>query len=350
MMTYILMGLLVLGIAFSTMWGIEYDADKCGFMSIEDTTFLRGFWCIIVVLVHVPATYQNWVQDMIGSFAYIGVTFFFMTSAFGLKRSIEHKAGYMEHFWRRRIPQILIPALIANAFEVLLNGFRGVPFSALSFININEWVKVLLFYYFAFWIVYGIAPKIIRTDHMGNWQDISMCLLVFGCSLIDYFTELKITSRWIVEPLGFAYGIMAAKYAEELKKWIKKKWFIKSFVLMVVSGLIGIAYLRFKPVVFWGDYVLKIILGAMITAFIFTVIGRVKVGNKINHFLGDISYEVYLLHQAIFALIMAMDSYTLNSGLFVVISVFITIIAAFFLKMVCKSINKMISSIGGQIN
>lgn len=45
-------------------------------MSLEDTTFLKGFWCIIVVLVHVPVAYQNRIQDILGSFAYVGVTFF----------------------------------------------------------------------------------------------------------------------------------------------------------------------------------------------------------------------------------------------------------------------------------
>lgn len=43
MMTYLLMVLLVLGIAFSTLWGVKYDSDKNGFMSLEDTAFLRGF-------------------------------------------------------------------------------------------------------------------------------------------------------------------------------------------------------------------------------------------------------------------------------------------------------------------
>lgn len=342
MMTYLLMGLLVLGIAFFTLWGVKYVPDKNGFMSIEDTTFLRGFWCIIVVLVHIPAAYQNRIQDMLGSFAYIGVTFFFMTSAYGLKWSMEHKPGYMDHFWRRRLPSILIPALIANALEVLENGFNEVPFTALSFVNINGWVKVLLLYYFVFWIVYGIAPKIIVVlggGGGGDWQDAAMCLVVFGCSLIDYFTEFKIISRWIVEPLGFAYGILAAKYANEIKKWIGKKWHIKSIVLMVISALIGIAYLKFKPYVFWGDYALKILLGIVITTFIFTIIGKVKVGNKINGFLGSISYEVYLTHLIAFSLVSRMLS-GVESGIYISVSIIVTMMLSVSVHWLKKLIMK----------
>ncbi|MBR4538292.1 MAG: hypothetical protein IKO52_05535 [Clostridia bacterium] len=55
MMTYLLMGLLVAAMALLFLWGLKKDPNKDSFMSMEDTSFLRGFWCIIVVLVHVPA-------------------------------------------------------------------------------------------------------------------------------------------------------------------------------------------------------------------------------------------------------------------------------------------------------
>lgn len=41
------------------------------FFNKENSNALRGFWCLIVVLVHVPGAYQNRIQDIIGSFAYI---------------------------------------------------------------------------------------------------------------------------------------------------------------------------------------------------------------------------------------------------------------------------------------
>ena len=82
MTTYAFMGLLVLGLAIAALRGITINPDKDSFMSKDDAVFLRGFWCVIVILVHIPAAYQNRVQDALGSFAYIGVTFFFMTSAY----------------------------------------------------------------------------------------------------------------------------------------------------------------------------------------------------------------------------------------------------------------------------
>ena len=322
------MGSLVLSLAGATLWNARYDPNKNSFMSFGDSTFLRGFWCIIVVLVHVPAAYQNRVQDMIGSFAFVGVTFFFMTSAYGLKWSLEHKEGYMDYFWRRRLPPILIPAVIANAFGVLFRWHDGFKISLLSFINIDNWVKVLLVYYLVFWAIYGIAPKIINS---GPWQDVLICIIVVSFSLLDKFTVFHITQGWIVEPIGFAYGIIAAKYEEVLKKQIQNKWLVKCIVLAFLSGVFGISYLKNKNVLFFGDYLLKIALGISITAFIFEFISKVKVGNKVNSFLASISYQVYLLHRSVFILV-GLLSRQLQSGIFIIVSIIITIVLSVGLK------------------
>ena len=77
----------------------------------------------------------------------------------------------MEHFWRRRLPGILIPALIANAFAVTIRGTET-GFNEISFIdlvNINDWVKVLLLYYIAFWIIYHVVPKLIGGGVLAGY-------------------------------------------------------------------------------------------------------------------------------------------------------------------------------------
>ena len=127
-----------------------------------------------------------------------------------------------------------------------------------------------------------------------------MCLIVLIFSLVDYFTSFKITQIWIVEPIGFAYGIIAAKYNGLIKNWLKDHWKRKIFCLLFLSGILGIAYLKFKPVVFLGDYLLKIVLGISITGLIFAVISNFKVGNPTNGLLSSISYEVYILHDTVF--------------------------------------------------
>lgn len=340
-LTCVLMAILMICIAIITLYGVKFDKDKNSLMDVHDSNFLRGFWCIIVVLVHVPAAYQNRLQDMMGSFAYIGVTFFFMTSAYGLKYSIINKPNYMKSFWRRRLLSLLVPAIIANAFSVIMGGVNGASVSFFSFVNINDWVKVLLLMYLGFWLVYGVLPKV---GLGGNWQDIVMISYVVVCSLVQRFTNLNIMWAWIAEPLGFAYGIIVAKYTEEIKSWISKNWILKTWGLMIVSLILGVAYLKFKPIPVLGDYWLKIILGIAITCFMLCLIAKIRVGNKVNSFLGNISYEIFLLHGGVFLLLMALSKNVMNSGAFIMALVVITICLAFVLNsvssLIVKGLNK----------
>lgn len=335
-MTILIMLLLALGIMASVLVGAKRDDGKDSFMSIDDAMFLRGFWCLIVVMVHVPKAYQNRIQDMLGSFAFVGVTFFFMTSAYGLKVSLARKPGYMARFWRRRLPAILVPALIANALSVLVKALTGGAVTPLSLINVNDWVKVLLGHYVLFWVIYGLLP---RWLGQGRWQDVSMCLAVAALSLVERLTPLSVNLGWVVEPLGFAYGIIAANYADAIRCWTHERWLGKAAALGALSAALGVAYLKYKPVPVLGDYLLKIALGMAITAFVFQLIARIRVGNRVNRFLGGISYEVYLLHRPAFALVAAIAAggMKLGSGAFIALALAITIVLAFGLKKLCDA-------------
>jgi peptidoglycan/LPS O-acetylase OafA/YrhL len=51
---------------------------------------------------------------------------------------------------------------------------------------------------------------------------------------------------------------------------------------------------------------------------------HIKIGNKVSRFLGNISYEIYLLHGIVFGLIGYMIP-QINSGMFIVLGIVITI-------------------------
>ena len=87
----------------------------------------------------------------------------------------------------------------------------------------------------------------------------------------------------------------------------------------------GLCYLKFKPVVFWGDYLLKIVLGLFLLAFLLFVNTKINFGNKLSAFLGRISFEVYLTHGLVFRIL---DNLMpgVNSGVFILMSLLITVI------------------------
>lgn len=159
-MTYLLMGLFIIIYAVIAVIGVKYDPDKQSFFDLSDSTVLKGLFCILVVLVHTPESWQNQIQDAMGSFAYIGVTFFFMTSAYGLKWGVLHKKNYLKRFWIKRLSTLLIPAFLCNLVQMACFWVISKPYEIRSLISINEFVKVLLIFNAIFWIIYYVPSKL----------------------------------------------------------------------------------------------------------------------------------------------------------------------------------------------
>ena len=175
----------------------------------------------------------------------------------------------------------------------------------------------------------------------GTWQEISICVVCITWSLIEYTTGI-LAMGWWVERLGFMYGVLLAANYNKINKWIHRSWIKKTIATMIVAGILGVAYLSFKRVPFWGDYLLKIILGIAITAFMLETVSSLRVGNKVNKFLGNISYEVYLLHGIVFG-VLNLIGIKFNSGVFIVGSILFTVLVSIGLQKVSKVLIKRLS-------
>lgn len=106
---------------------------------------------------------------------------------------------------------------------------------------------------------------------------------------------------------------------------MKPCWTQRCFAYCLVAGVLGIGYLKYKTIPFFGDYILKIALGVAIICFILVLNVKVKFGNRVSAFLGSISYEVYLIHGIAFGLVswMLPDS---ESGVFIAFSIIVTVV------------------------
>ena len=78
-----------------------------------------------------------------------------------------------------------------------------------------------------------------------------------------------------------------------------------------------------KGIPFWGDYVLKIVLGMAILGLILGLNTKISIGNRVSRLLGAISYEVFLLHDVSFFMLEKVFP-GLNSGVFILMSLLVT--------------------------
>ena len=78
--------------------------------------------------------------------------------------------------------------------------------------------------------------------------------------------------------------------------WIKRRNLSPKIIFIVASLVLGVLYLKYKYVYFWGAYMLKIVLGVVLLMCLFLWSYRRNFNNRILLFLGGISYEIYLFH------------------------------------------------------
>lgn len=162
-------------------------------------------------------------------------------------------------------------------------------------------------------------------------------------SLLDKLTPLKLTGTWSTESFGFVYGIILANVLEIYKKYAERLYVLRTLFLFSASIITGFLYLKFKQIYFTGDYLLKIILGIVILLLILQLMIKFEIGNKVTSFLGEISYEVYLLHGFVFNWLCSAE-YIKNSGILIWLVILLTILGAAFINCLSKNILSFLKS------
>lgn len=341
-MDFILTLLITITLFIVLIWGNKSDKDGTSFFNKDYTRVLKGACCIIVILVHVPVAHGNKLQDALGSFGYIAVTLFFMFSAYGMYFSKQRKNGYLSHFWRNRLSSLLIPMLFINLVEYIHCLISAEGNSPSILIKVNGWVWVLLQFCILFYVVE-------LGEHFKLYKEkVSRFLLVVGVvgsSLFLYFYNggLKGNSSelgWCFERLGLVWGLLLLWNFEAIKKLISPNLY-KKILAIFVCLVLGITYLKFKYVFFWGEYLIKIVLGVSIIYLLFLVTYKRKWGNKTAYFLGDISYEVYLSHGFVMSMV-AKYVPCLSSGEFILTSVVLTILFSWLIHIIDKPVVKLL--------
>lgn len=254
-----------------------------------------------------------------------------MASAYGLKWSAQYKPNYLNHFWKKRLPSVLLPAIIKNLVLMLFDVVIGKAISLNQIVGIGNWTKVLIEHFLFFWCIYYLLPKYLKVDHL---QDSIMCAVVLISSLLDYFRIFPWRLGWSVECLGFMYGIIFAGFGNRIANQMKSKWLRNTLILLFLSIGLGFLYLKMKTILFWGDYVIRAGLGIVITLFSLQILLRFIVGNRLNSFLGNHSYEIYLLHGGVFAALQT--SKLIDSGVFILVGIIITLGLSHIVKQMTK--------------
>lgn len=331
-------------IAFSFLYKSKNDESGNFFLSKDFTTTVKGICALVVVFVHFPGKCGNSLQDAVGSFAYVAVTLFFLFSAFGMFYSYE-RGGYMTSFWRNRLVSLLTPQLFVNvAFWALLFVF-GLSSQFQRLWSVNNYIVILLEYCAAFYVLAFVKDKFFKSTGIG-WFVAVLNSLVFLSSIVIYISRSRTTEGvdldWCYERWGLIWGSLIYYYRKPIKAFVErncKLWRISMF--MAVSAVLGVLYITNKEVWLYGEYLLKILLGAVIIFTLFlSMYGRIYF-NAILKFLGTVSFEIYLCHVGVMNIILALNG-EMSSNLFVGLTFGSTILLAFIIHSVDSKVVKLL--------
>lgn len=308
--------------------------DTCNdFFDKKWSLALKGLCCIVVILVHIPNEHSTRLQNMIGSFAFVAVTVFFMISGYGLSVN-RNRNGYMQHFWRNRMVTLIIPMLLTNIVAEVVNLISGVTDRIVyNLFAVNGFVVMITACYVIFYIAYQIKAL---NDHM---KCIITCLGILVLSILAFLFENHIPfTVWPVPCLGFIYGMLIADNRTQIIGILNKQKIVdaKTILLILASIAIG-GYAKAKHIFFWGSYVLRAFLAIVLIVLLIKITAHIRFESKAALALGTISYEVYLSHVIVIELFTSYCG-SLNSGMYVVGVVVVTLVLSYIIHKVDQKI------------
>ena len=109
-----------------------------------------------------------------------------------------------------------------------------------------------------------------------------------------------------------------------------------------MSLIFGLLYIKYKDLYILGTWFIRTALGITIISFMTIILNKIEIKNKILKGIGNISYEVYLLHGVIMKIIP--KTIGLVSGQYIILVFILTFISAALLKFVDTKIINFIKN------
>lgn len=299
------------------------------YLSLENSKILQGIMAVCVILHHLSqyTTDYGYIQrGPITVFAYMGILFtaiFFFCSGYGLVTSYKNKPDYLNTFFKKRIPTILIPFMISNFIYLIFVGLyfgriRSMlgciaAFFGLILVNSNTWFLVeILILYLAF---YFIFRKMKKTD-CALWVMTGFVVLLMTVSLLLGHDHSETGGRWFMgewwynTTIFFVVGMFVAWYASSVLNFFKKnyKWLlpvsiVMFFVTFYVEELVRLNFGYYQEWENHPGYIAKLI--TLLSQILFCAVWlllillinlKVKFKNRLLVLLGKISLELFIMH------------------------------------------------------
>lgn len=317
------------------------------YMNVDNMQSIRGMLAVLIVIHHFSGMIEE--KSMFFLFNHIGylvVALFLFLSGYGLAYGVQNKPGYISgvKFLYTRIPKLVIPywvAVIIYAVGYFASGeqiiLKAILLSFVSFKNIvgSSWyIFESIVLYIIFFLSFKIKNRKIALS--------VLFALVAVCAIGFYFSD-SFSDVWYRSIFAFPLGVFYSLKKDKIESILLKRSVIRYIVLIL--SLIVLLISRYACVLFDLKYLqvlFDITSSAMFALVAVIMLRKIKLGNKALSFLGNISFEIYLVHFLLVKLIYSLYfNGQINLLLYFVISIASTILAAYIMNFIDRSLTKL---------
>lgn len=325
--------------------GIRKDS-----MSVENSKSIKGIIAVLIILHHISSIVPD--AKVLAIMKYVGyllVGIFFLYSGYGLMKSFQTKENYLDSFISRRIPTILIPFFLINSIYVLVLAiFYGRAYTVVQIIkyilgveliNSYAWYTVMiLVYYLAFYCFFKFFKQ--KKAMIG--------ISIFVVISILFRIQFRET-QWFLSEISFLVGILFRYHKENVLDFMRRK-----YTYLIINGLAGFLLFFLLGFIIEKKGVLIKNVVMIVTSLFFTISvilinEKVLLKNKITLFLGQISYEMYLIHKIILFVVKDYISYQ-HLIVYTSTCLLITILVAYVIQKIDKKMIQWVISKGTKPN
>ncbi|MCQ2521810.1 MAG: acyltransferase [Lachnospiraceae bacterium] len=314
----------------------------------EMASSLKGLSAVEIMLGHIGLA---WNLPFLYPFRKAGVLFvglFFFLSGYGLFKSKENNPNYFKRFLLRRLLLLLAPAYLLYVFgEVCITPMVS-PIATVNYVLTHLQPKFFfesLIWFIeeiaVFYVLFYLCYRFFKTKTANILMTAITLIAIVVLFILD--KKYAIGATWYESSLCFVLGIFYAQKEQECVRLVQEKWILKNVIfLLVETGCIG-GFFILK----WENAVDLILLRNAAAIFfcgwVITLLQKVRIDYKPLVKLGEASYEIFLLHNAI--IYVCSTKIRLSSEMQGLLTVVITILLALLLHIPLKALEKLIRKI-----
>lgn len=320
------------------LWGFKIDKKESysKALSYESTLVIKGICSVEIIIGHIGLELSD--KLILYPFRKAGVLIvgiFFFISGYGLMQSLIHKKNYLEHFIKKRLLIILIPVgivciLSSVLFTILFQNEDKNIWSIIVQIlsSINWFIWEIIIYY----VLFGILYKKFNTIDATKLMFLSTVCIISICYVIG------MDNPWYGSNLCFPLGIFVANNMEVFEKWNKKKGKLKTLVLVLLLFISIVLFYILPEHSIVGSLLGRNLAAVCFTLLVINVLSKLQIGNKLTKFLGDISFEVYLIHPLVISCLHSSIIYIKNDLIYAWLVIALSVLFGYLLKQIDQGI------------